>query len=72
MVFIHISSDVFDFGCGCLLRAVLSLYFFLIFLKSFLVTLGIVVGFESFCHAPIALGFLLACKGENTVFQLFC
>ncbi len=45
MVFIQVSSDVFDFGCGCLFKPVLSL-FFLIFLKSFLITLGIVVGLD--------------------------
>ncbi len=46
MVFIQVSSDIFDFGCGWLLRTVLSFDFFLIFLKSFLMTLGIVVGLD--------------------------
>jgi hypothetical protein len=46
MVFMQVSSDVFDFGCGCLLGAVLLFDFFFIFLKSFLITLGIVVGLD--------------------------
>ncbi len=46
MVFIQVFSDVLDFGCGCLLGAVLSSDFFFIFLKSFLITLGIVVEFD--------------------------
>ncbi len=72
MVFIQVTSDVFDFGCGCLLRPVLSFrfVFFFDFLEIFLNYSRNSCGirFEWFDHALNAFGVFRACKRAKTLF----